>query len=182
MSLAILMSSVASTQIGFVTLARICYAMGTDRLLPRPFSRISHRYRTPVFGTIVVGLVLIVVIWLSVYTSTIANAFTTILTSTGILFGIFYAFGALANTWFFRSQIRQSFRSFLLVAAIPLAAAAFLAWIIVKSLQGFTFGAIIALVITIALGVLALLAARFLYKSPFFSIPRERYQPAPPAQ
>jgi hypothetical protein len=89
---------------------------------------------------------------------------------------------ALANTWFFRSQIRQGFRSFLLVAAIPLAAAAFLAWIIVKSLQGFTSGAIIALVITIALGVLALLAAQFLYKSPFFSIPRERYQPAPPAQ
>jgi amino acid transporter len=181
MSLAILMSSVASTQIGFVTLARICYAMGTDRLLPRQFSRINRRYRTPVFGTVVVGLVLILVIWLSIYTSTVANAFTTILTSTGILFGTFYAFGALANTWFFRSQIRQSVRSFLLVAAIPLAAAAFLVWIIVKSLQGFTSGAIAALVITIVLGVLAMLAAQLLNKSPFFSIPRERYQPAPPA-
>lgn len=178
MSVAILLSSIASTQIGFVTLARICYAMGTDKLLPRPFASINHRFRTPVFGTVVVGLILIVVIWLSVYTSTVANAFSTILTSTGILFGTFYAFGALANTWYFRSEIRQSFRGFLLVAAIPLAAAAFLGWIIVKSLQTFSSGAITALLITIGLGVMAMLAARA-SKSPFFTLPRERYLPGP---
>ena len=175
MSVAILMSSVASTQIGFVTLSRICYAMGADQLLPRPFTKINKRLRTPVFGTVVVGLLIIVVLLLSIYLSSVANAFGTILTSTGILFGTFYAFGALANTWFFRSQIRQSFKSFLLVAAIPLGAVAVLAWIIVKSLQGFSAGANIALVVTIALGVVAMLAAR-LTNSPFFSIPRERFQ------
>jgi amino acid transporter len=175
MSVAILMSSVASTQIGFVTLSRICYAMGSDQLLPRPFAMVNKRLRTPVFGTVVVGLLLIFVVLLSIYLSTVANAFGTILTSTGILFGTFYAFGALANTWFFRSQIRQSFKSFLLVAAIPLSSVAVLVWIIVKSLQGFSAGANIALVVTIAVGVVAMLAAR-LTGSPFFSIPRERFQ------
>ncbi len=178
MSVAILMSSIASTQIGFVTLSRICYAMGADQLLPRPFARINHRLRTPVFGTVVVGLLIIVVLLLSIYLSTVANAFGTILTSTGILFGTFYAFGAMANTWFFRSQIRHSLKSFLLVAAIPLGAVAVLAWIIVKSLQGFSAGANIALAVTIALGVIAMLAAR-LTNSPFFSIPRERFHEGP---
>lgn len=181
MSVAILLSSVASTQIGFVTLARICYAMGTDKLLPRPFASVNHRFRTPVFGTVVVGLILIVVIWLSVYASTVATAFNTILTSTGILFGTFYAFGALANTWYFRSEIRRSLRGFLLVAAIPLGAVAFLGWIIIKSLQTFSSGAITALAITIGLGVVAMLAARA-NKSPFFALPRERYVPRPAAE
>lgn len=94
------------------------------------------------------------------------------------MFGTFYAFGALANTWYFRSEIRQSFRGFVLVAAIPLAAAAFLGWIIVKSLQTFSSGAILALAITIGLGVVAMLAAR-VSKSPFFKLPRERYAAGP---
>ena len=178
MSVAILLSSVASTQIGFVTLARICYAMATDKLLPRPFASVSRRFKTPVFGTVAVGLILIVVIWLSVWASTVANAFDTILTSTGILFGAFYAFGALANTWYFRSEIRRSVHGVLLVAAIPLGAVAFLGWIIVKSLQTFSAGAITALAITIGLGVAAMLAARA-NKSPFFKLPRERYVPKP---
>ncbi len=176
MSVAILLSSVASTQIGFVTLARICYAMATDKLLPRPFASVNRRFKTPVFGTVAVGLILIVVIWLSVWASTVANAFNTILTSTGILFGAFYAFGALANTWYFRSEIRRSVRGFLLVAVIPLGAMAFLGWIIVKSLQTFSAGAITALAITIGLGVAAMLAARA-NRSPFFKLPRERYVP-----
>ncbi len=180
MSVAILMSSIASTQIGFVTLARICYAMGTDRLLPRPFARVNRRFHTPVFGTVVVGLILIIVLLLSIYLSTVSNAFSTILTSTGILFGTFYAFGAIANTWFFRSQIRQSLKSLVMVAVIPLGAAAFLAWIIIKSLQGFSAGALIALVITVGVGAIAMLAAR-LTNSPFFSIPRARYRSGPPS-
>jgi amino acid transporter len=61
---AILLSSVASTQTGFVMLARICHALGTDKLLPRRFASVSHRFRTPVFGTVVVGLIHTVVIWL----------------------------------------------------------------------------------------------------------------------
>src|SRR5260221_4891682 len=143
--------------------------MGTDKLLPRPFASINHRFRTPVFGTVVVGLILIVVIWLSVYASTVANAFNTILTSTGILFGTFYAFGALANTWYFRSEIRRRFRGFLLVAAIPLGAVAFLGWIIIKSLQTFSSGTITALAITVGLCVVAMLAVPA-NKSPFFAL------------
>ena len=179
MSVAILMSSVASTQIGFVTLARICYAMGSDQLLPRPFSRVNQRFRTPIFGTVFVGLLLIVVLLLSIYLSSVANAFSTILTSTGILFGTFYAFGALANTWYFRSQIRHGLRPFLLVAGIPIGSVAFLAWIIVKSLQGFSAAANIALAITLGLGVIAMAAAR-LGNAPFFSIPRERFEKVAP--
>ena len=50
MSFAILLSAVATTQIGFVELSRISYAMSTDRLVPKVFGQLHPRFRTPVFG------------------------------------------------------------------------------------------------------------------------------------
>ena len=59
MSLAVLLSAVATTQIGFVTLSRVSYAMGTDGLLPRRFGQLSPRYRTPAFGTMLFAVITI---------------------------------------------------------------------------------------------------------------------------
>ena len=59
MSLAVLLSAVATTQIGFVTLSRVSYAMGTDGLLPPRFGQLNPRYRTPAFGTILFAVITI---------------------------------------------------------------------------------------------------------------------------
>ena len=95
MSLAVLLSAVATTQIGFVTLSRVSYSMGTDRLLPARFGELHPRYRTPVFGTVLFAGITIVVTGASVYSSSVADAFAEIVATTGVLYGGFYAISAV---------------------------------------------------------------------------------------
>ena len=138
MSLAVLLSAVATTQIGFVTLSRVSYAMGTDGLLPPRFGQLSPRYRTPAFGTMLFAVITIVVTGASVFSSSVADAFAEIVATTGVLYGSFYAISAVTGTWYFRSKLRDGAGNLFVVGVLPVAAAAFLAWIIIKSVADFT--------------------------------------------
>jgi hypothetical protein len=62
----------------------------------------------------------------------------------------------------------------MLVGVLPLAAAGFLGWIIVKSVAGFTRGENLALAGVIVSG-LVMLAVAQLNDSPFFKITRTRF-------
>ena len=174
MSLAVLLSAVATTQIGFVTLSRVSYSMGTDRLLPARFGELHPRYRTPVFGTVLFAGITIVVTGASVYSSSVADAFAEIVATTGVLYGGFYAISAVTSTWYFRSQLRDGLANLMLVGVLPLAAAGFLGWIIVKSVAGFTRGENLALAGVIVSGLVMLTVAQ-LNDSPFFKITRTRF-------
>jgi amino acid transporter len=174
MSLAVLLSAVATTQIGFVTLSRVSYAMGTDGLLPRRFGQLNPRYRTPAFGTILFAVITIAITCTSVYSSSVADAFAEIIATTGVLYGTFYAISAVTGTWYFRSQMRGGAGNVLLVAVLPLAAAAFLAWIIVKSVADFTQTENLTLLGIIASGVVMLVIAEK-KRSPYFQLSRAQY-------
>jgi amino acid transporter len=174
MSLAVLLSAVATTQIGFVTLSRVSYAMGTDGLLPAAFGRLHERYRTPAFGTVLFAVITIAVTCVSVYSSSVATAFEKIVATTGVLYGTFYSISALTNAWYFRSQLREGAGNLLWVGVLPIAAAGFLTWIIVKSIIGFDQGENLTLVGVVASG-LVMLAIAHVKKSPFFGIPRVKY-------
>jgi len=115
--------------------------MGTDRLLPPQFAGLHPRYRTPAFGTVLVALVTIVITTLAVLASTVASAFNTIVTTTEVLYALFYAMSALANTWYYRSLVSASLRDALIVGILPMMAVAFLLWISVKSFVSFPPGA-----------------------------------------
>jgi amino acid transporter len=174
MSLAVLLSAVATTQIGFVTLSRVSYAMGTDGLLPQAFGQLHRRYRTPAFGTILFAAITIIVTAAEVYSSSVSNAFAEIVATTGVLYGLFYAISAVTNTWYFRSQLREGAGNLLLVGILPLASAGFLGWIIVKSVTGFTRGENLTLLGVLVSG-LVMLAIAHTKKSPFFNIARAKY-------
>jgi amino acid transporter len=174
MSLAVLLSAVATTQIGFVTLSRVSYAMGSDGLLPARFGQLHPRYRTPAFGTVLFAVITIAVTGASVYSSSVSDAFAEIVATTGVLYGAFYAISAVTNAWYYRAELRRGAGDLIIVGVLPLAAAGFLTWIIVKSVASFTRGENLTLIGVIASG-LTLLAIAHLKKSPFFSIKRAKY-------
>lgn len=174
MSLAVLLSAVATTQIGFVALARITYAMGSDRLLPPQFGRLHPRYRTPAFGTILVAAITIVITTWSLLASSVANAFSTIVATTGVLYAIFYAVSALANTWHYRSRLRANLKDAVIIGILPVAAVAFLLWISVKSIVGFSPGAQWTLAVIAATGCIAMINAKYGHRSAFFRMSAER--------
>jgi amino acid transporter len=173
MSLAVLLSAVATTQIGFVALARITYAMAGDGLLPRRFAAIHPQYRTPAFGTVFTAVITIGITMVSLFASSVANAFSSIVSSTGVLYASFYAISALANAWHYRAQIRANLRDAITVGLLPILSVAFLVWISVKSILGFPPGTQWTLAAILATACVALAAAKYGYRSAFFSIRHE---------
>jgi amino acid transporter len=177
MALAITLSVIGTTQAFLVGTARIAYAMGTDRLLPRQFGKVHQAFRTPVFGTVVFGVLTLMMTWLYVFSSSVSGAFDTVVASVGVLFAVFYAFTGIATTWYYRAMLRRSAGDVLLIGVLPLGGAAALLYIAVKSIIGFTGASLWSMVGIAVLGVAMMVVAALVYRSPFFLLRRVAYQP-----
>jgi hypothetical protein len=64
-----------------------------------------------------------------------------------------------------------------ILGVLPLGAAGFLGWMLVKTLQNASSPQIWSLVSIVGLGLIMLLVARFVLRSSFFEIRRESDQP-----
>jgi amino acid transporter len=99
--------------------------------------------------------------------------FTDVVSVTGLLFAAFYTFTALAAVMYYRRRVFSNAWDALLVGILPLASAVFLAWVVVKSLQTAPGSEKWSLVGIIGAGLVLMLVARFILRSPFFRIPLE---------
>jgi amino acid transporter len=169
LSIAVLLSAVATIQVTTVAAARVMYAMGADRLLPSRFGSSNSRHLTPAFATAACGIGVIVLASVSIYFSSVASAFGTLINTTGVLFGIFYAAVALASSWHHLQQ-RPFNRREATVIVVPAVAAGFLIWICWKSIEQFTTGTKWAGLGLLGAGIVLMLWAKFRYHSPFFGI------------
>ncbi len=134
MALALALSVIATTLAGIVLTARILYAMARDGLLPRPFALVSRRFSTPTVASIVVGLSIVGLAWIYMLATSVQNAFNDVVAVAGILFALFYICTAFAAIVFYRRRVLSGVRNMVTLGALPLAAAGFLGWIVVKSL------------------------------------------------
>ena len=173
MALAIALSVIATTGTGIVLTARIIYGMASYRVLPEFLSNVSRRYATPVWSSILVGFLLIVIAAVYLLTSSVQNAFDNVIAVTGLLFSIFYILTALAMIVYYRRRVFSSVWDAIVLAILPLGAAGFLGWVLVKSVIAAPGSQKWSLAGIIALGVVLMLSARFIQRSPFFQISRE---------
>jgi amino acid transporter len=153
--------------------ARIVYGMASYRVLPEFLGRVSRRYSTPVASSIVVGLLIVGLSAVYFLATSVHTAFGDVIAVTGLLFSIFYILTALAAMTYYRRRIVASVWDFVGIGLLPLGAAGFLGWILVKSLLAATSPQLWSMVGIVASGLLLLLAARFILRSPFFKIARE---------
>jgi amino acid transporter len=175
MALSLALSVVAATLTNIVLTSRIIYGMASYRTLPEFLARVSRRFATPVSASVIVGLLLIGLTWVYLLASSVQNAFNAVIDVSGLLFGAFYILTALATIAYYRRSIFGSPWAAVVLGILPLGAAAFLGWIIVKSMQGQPASQNWSLVGVVILGVVLMFAARFVLQSPFFSIQRESY-------
>jgi amino acid transporter len=174
MALSIALSVIATTGTGIVLSARIAYGMGSYRALPGVLSNVSRRFRTPAVASVVVGVLLIGIFWVYMLATSVQNAFYDVIDTTGLLFAIFYILTALAMIVYYRRRVISGVWDFITLGVLPLGAAGFLGWMFEQTLQtGSTWATRWSLIGIIALGLVLLLVARFLLRSPFFQIPRE---------
>jgi len=173
MAFALALSVIASTNTGIVITSRIAYGMASHQVLPPALANVSPRHRTPITGTVIIALILIAATWAYLLSTSIATVFTDVVSVTGLLFATFYLLTALAAVVYYRRRIFGNIRDAVTVGVLPLAAAVFLGWVVVKSLQTAPESEKWSIVGILAVGLLLMLVARFGLRSPFFQIPLE---------
>jgi amino acid transporter len=180
MAMALALSVIATTGTGIVLTARIVYGMASHRVLPSFLGNVSYRFSTPVAASVIVGVLIIVLAWVYLLTTSVQNAFTDIVDVTGLLFAIFYILTALATIAYYRRRLSRPV-DLVVLGILPLGAAGFLGWITEYSIQIEPWTERWSLIGVVGVGIALMLAARFILNSPFFHIARETDSAAAPA-
>jgi amino acid transporter len=173
MAAAVALSVIATTGVGIALTARIMFGMASWQALPAFLGHVSRRFATPVAASVLTAVLLLGLIWVYILGTSLANVFGDLLSVSSWLTIAFYILTALAMTVFYRRHILIHPRNILTVGVLPLASAAFLGWVLVRSFLLATSAQKWSMVAVIAVGVLLMLLARFAWRSPFFRIVRE---------
>jgi amino acid transporter len=173
MALALALSVIASTGTGIAVLGRMIFGMARHRVLPPFLASVHERFSTPAVATAIVGVILIAATWVYLLSSSIANAFTDLIDVTGLLYAGFYVLTAISAMVYFRRRIVSNTWDLILVGVLPVFAAAFLVWLLVKSLLAAPGTQLWSCAGVVILGVIMMFVARFVLRSPFFAVPRE---------
>jgi amino acid transporter len=160
---------------------RVTFAMGSDGVLPRQFGTTDRKFKTPVLATVIIGVIAAIGVWLYTFgSSSVQDSFTTVVSVDGLLFALYYALTGIATAVYYRKLASRSAWSLVQLAVFPLAAAGFLAYIIVRSVErlgGWNGSDLVSLYVMLGIGVAIMLYVRFAGGSDYFSLPRETYQP-----
>ncbi|WP_438354084.1 APC family permease [Microbacterium sp. CJ88] len=131
-SLAVLTSSASSLQSTFVGPARTLLAMGHYGALPPKFAKVSPRFFTPGYATIVSAIVAagFYAIMRVVSTNVLSDTILTL----GIMICFYYGLTAFACVWYFRKQWFDSVRNVFFTFLFPLMGGVILAVLFVTTL------------------------------------------------
>jgi amino acid transporter len=142
-------------------------------VLPEFLANVPRRFATPATASIVFGLLVIVLGWVYLLATSVEGAFDDVVNMTGLLFAIFYILTALACVVYYRRRVITGVWNAIALGLLPLAAAVFLGWMVVKTLMGASDAEQYSLLGVVVVGLAFMLGARYLLKSPFFAIQRE---------
>lgn len=118
MSLAVLASSAASLQSTFISPARTMLAMGHYGALPGQYARVSRRFQSPGYATVVAAVVASA--FYAVMRVVSEDVLWDTISALGMMVCFYYGITALACVWYFRGSWRGSARRFLETCLAPL--------------------------------------------------------------
>lgn len=131
-SLAVLTSSASSLQSTFVGPARTLLAMGHYGALPSSFARVSPRFFTPGYATVVSAIVASGFYAVMRFVS--ENVLWDTITALGMMICFYYGLTAFACVWYFRKQWFDSVRNVFFTFLFPLVGGVILAVLFVQTL------------------------------------------------
>jgi len=126
MVLAVLSSTVATTQTTLLPSSRLTYSMARDGVFPKAFGRVHHSWKTPWFGTVITAVFSTLVIVLTITVDSINNVFNNLILDIGVLVALYYGVTGLASFWAFRKVLSSSVRLLLFAGILPLVGGIFL--------------------------------------------------------
>jgi amino acid transporter len=129
----VLTSATASTLTTILPGARTTLSMASHGAIPRIWSRVNPRFRTPVWGTAIYGVLSIV--WYVGLTLLSQNVLADSIAALGLAIAFYYGINGYAVPLFYRHQIFQSTRKFVFLALFPLLGGIALTWVFAASLD-----------------------------------------------
>jgi amino acid transporter len=172
LSIAAMLSTVATLETTLIQVTRTMFAMGRDRTLAGAFGRTHRKWRTPWLATVVVGAVSVVLFVLSNFLGSIGTIMTDAISAIGLQIAFYYGLAGIAVVITYRREIFASVRNAIFIGLWPLVGAAFLFWVFGESIHSNT-----AAVNGIGLGALAIgiipLTIAWRRRSPYFERSRD---------
>ena len=173
MAFGLALSVIATTGVGIVLGARVIYGMASHRVLPPFLGNVNRRFSTPVAASLAVGLILLGGTWAYLLSTSLANAFNDAIAVTALLYAAFYILTALAAIIYYWRRVFSNVLDAVIIGVLPLAAAGFLGWILVKSMLAASSPQLWSLVGIVGVGVVLMLVARFVLRPQFFHLKPE---------
>jgi amino acid transporter len=182
MIVAVLLSIVGATQTALVAGSRIAFAMGGDGTLPRSLGRAHPVHKTPAVATLLFSGLALIVLWIYLLgSSSVQGAFTSVVSSVGLMFALFYAATGIGMAVYYRKLALRSVAGFLELMLVPAASAVFLLWVVWKSVPGLGGWAgkdLKIVYVMLAIGVILLFVAKARRQTDYFDRPVEAYDPS----
>jgi amino acid transporter len=126
MVLAVLSSTVATTQTTLLPSSRLTFSMSRDGVFPKAFGHVHSAWRTPWVGTILSSGLAVIVIALTVTSDTVNTVFGRLILDIGVLVAVYYGVTGVASAWAFRKVLFSSVRLFIFAGLLPLVGGLFL--------------------------------------------------------
>jgi amino acid transporter len=114
---AICVSAISALLTCVISSPRTTLSMASHGALPKAFSRIHPKFRTPAFGTVFFGLAAAVL--LAVLATVSDNFLGDAILSVGLLIAFYYGVTGLACVWYFRHRLTDSVRDLFLKGILP---------------------------------------------------------------
>jgi len=173
-ALAVIASFATTIQSQIVDGSRVMFGMSRDKTVPRRLGRVS-RFRTPVAGLVVMGVIPIIALILYLASSSLQKTIVYIDSTGGLLFASYYVVISLYSIWYYRSVLFRDVKEFVLGLLLPLVGAGTLVYVIIKSLKGTPSVVLILALVLFLVGIPLALISWAITRAPFFSTRRERY-------
>jgi amino acid transporter len=167
MVLAVLSSTVATTQTTLLPSSRLTYSMARDGVFPKAFGTVHSAWKTPWVGTIATSISAFIVIVLTVTVDSVNNLFANLILDIGVLVAVYYGVTGLASAWAFRKVLFSSVRLFIFAGLLPFIGGLFL-FAIAGYVVSQDVGSAVPILVTMGLGLPLVVLAAATSRSGFF--------------
>ena len=129
----VLTSATASTMTTILPGARTTLSMASHGAIPSIWARVSPRFRTPVWGTVIYGVLSIV--WYVGLTLASQNVLADSIAALGLTIAFYYGINGFAVPLFYRHHVLKSLKNIVFLGLFPLIGGVALLWVFIASLD-----------------------------------------------
>jgi amino acid transporter len=168
MLIAVLSSTVGTTQTTLLPAARVTLSMARDKVFPSVFATIEPKRQTPAIGTLIIAFICLFGIFLTQGNSTLNSDFSTLVGNIGVLIAFYYGTTGVACAWAYRRVAFVSVKFFFSGILLPFVGGIVLLGVGVEVVHESGLKSSLPILVTFLLGVPLVILTRFMTTGDFF--------------